>query len=224
MDLNYFTFRHPFTCMVSGPTSSGKTVLVRRILNSFKILINFCEKTGKLKILWAYGQWQPLYEQQISSDIEIRYIFGLPSEEEILEDKPHVIIIDDLMSEVGNNVNFTNLITKGSHHLNISVIFITQNLFHKGTQMRTVALNCNYYLIMKSIRGKSQLRHLARDSFPEKTAYLLEAYDDATADNPFTYLKIDMTQQTPEKYRVTTRITPEETPTNQYMPIVYIPR
>ncbi len=52
-----------------------------------------------LKVIWAYGQWQTLYEEQIPG-VNIRYVEGLPSEEEILSDKPHLVKIDDLMSHL----------------------------------------------------------------------------------------------------------------------------
>ena len=67
------------------------------------------------------------------------------------------------MTELGDNKKFADLFTKGSHHMNLSVIFISQNLFHQGKQMRTIGLNCHYIIVMKSARGKAQLSHLGRD-------------------------------------------------------------
>jgi len=210
--------------MVAGPTSSGKTVLVRRLLNAYKTLTSI--DTRDLKVLWAYGQWQDLYNQKIATNVLVDYISGLPSEDEIKQYNPQIIVIDDLMSELGNNKKFADLFTKGSHHMGINVIFITQNLFHQGKQMRTIALNCHYLIIMKNARGKSQLTYIARDVFPGKTNYLLEAYEDATKEKPYTYLKIDLTQQTPEKYRVSSAITPEEY-SHLYVdfaPTIYVPK
>jgi hypothetical protein len=130
--------------MTAGPTSSGKTVLIRRILKYHKNVISFKnEIIDKLKVIWAYGQWQDLYNEKIPN-VDITYIEGLPSEDEIMSDKPHVIIIDDLMTELGNDKKLTNIFTKGSHHNDISVIFISQNIFHQGSQMRTISLNCHY--------------------------------------------------------------------------------
>ena len=224
MDIENFKFRHPFTCMLSGPSGSGKTFLVRRILKHYRLLTNIQSNT--LRVLWAYGQWQPLYTEKISDNVLVNYVSGLPSEDEIKEYKPQIIIIDDLMLDLGNNKELGNLFSKGSHHLGISVIFITQNLFHQGSQMRTIGLNCHYLIIMKSARGKAQLRHFAGDVFPGKTKYLLEAYDDATKESPYSYIKVDLTQQTPEKYRVTSKITPEEVKQLgvDFAPTVYIPR
>jgi len=42
-----FIFRHPFTCMIVGPSQSGKTSLIKNILFENKELIN--EPPDKLK-------------------------------------------------------------------------------------------------------------------------------------------------------------------------------
>ena len=222
----FLKFKHPFTCMVSGPTSSGKTVFVRRLLNSYKTIFHFEEKKlDKLRVLWAYGQMQNLYSLKISNSVDIKYISGLPNEEELKTYRPNILVIDDLMSDIGDNKNLADLFTRGSHHLGISVILISQNLLHQGKQMRTIGLNCHYYIIMKSVRGKAQLRHFCSDVFPGKTNFLMEAYEDATKHNPYSYIKVDLTQHTDDKYRVSTRITPEEIgESKKSSPIFYVPR
>lgn len=219
--LKHTQFKHPFTCMVAGPTSSGKTVLVRRILKNHKLLISV--GVEKLKVMWAYGQWQNLYKELIPN-VECEYIEGLPSEENIRESSPHLVVIDDLMTELGGNQKLANLFTKGSHHNNISVIFITQNLFHQGNQMRTISLNCHYPIIMKNPRDKAQIRCFGNQVFPGKLKFFLEAYEDAAKDS-YGYLLIDLTQSTPEKLRLRARITPEEVPksiNSPIAPIIYI--
>ena len=216
--MDFYKFRHPFTCMVTGPTMSGKTILVRRILQHFNQLISI--NTNKLKILWTYGQWQELFNQNIIN-VSVQYLPGLPSLEDLKD--INLVVIDDLMNEIGDNKSFADLFTKGAHHLNLSVIYISQNLFHQGKVMRTIGLNCHYIIIMKSIRGKSQISILCRDTFPGKSKAILEAYDDATTSSPYSYLRLDFTQQTPDKYRVVSRLTPEEN-NNILSPIVYIIR
>ena len=41
----------------------------------------------------------------------------------------NVIVIDDQMTETSNDKRVMNLFTKGSHHRNLSVIFLSQNLY-----------------------------------------------------------------------------------------------
>jgi len=219
VERRHLAFKHPFTCMIAGPTSSGKTMLLRNILKDFKLTIFFNETPEKLKILWAYGQWQELYNTKIPL-CDIEYIEGLPNEEEIKECNPHLIVLDDLMSELGNNVKLANLFTKGSHHMNISVIFITQNLFHQGSQMRTISLNCHYLLLLKSVRDKNQIATLGNQLHPNNSKFFIEAYNDATSKN-YGYLKVDLKNNTPDKYRYQTDIIPVN---NKLSPIAYTPK
>ena len=62
----------------------------------------------------------------------------------------------------------SQLFTKGSHHRNISLVLITQNLFHQGPSSRDTLLNSKYIVVFKNPRDKTQIVHLARQDFSEK--------------------------------------------------------
>jgi hypothetical protein len=216
MDFANLQFKCPFTCTVSGPTSSGKTVVTRRILKNFKLLFN--QPIDTLKVVWCYGvvqQFDPI------ENVECTYIEGLISEDSLLQLKPHVLIIDDLMNQLAGDKRLTDIFTRGSHHFNISVIFISQNLFPKGPEMRNVSLNSQYYIIMKNPRDRTQIYYFARQVFHFKYKRMIEAYEDATRE-PHGYLKVDLTQTTPDEYRLQTRINPEEN-SKVFAPIIYLP-
>src|SRR6266705_4415768 len=172
-DCNHLKFKHPFTCMVSGTTSSGKTHLVRRILSNWKYIIDI--KLNRLKILWCFGQHQDLYKIPIKN-VDINYYEGLPSLNDIKSIAPHVIVLDDLMEDVKKDV--VTLFTRGSHHMNISVFLIVQNLFNPN--LRTISLNSHYIIIMKGLRTTHQVEFLARQIFPGKSKSVLSAYKLAT--------------------------------------------
>ena len=112
------------------------------------------------------------------------------------------------MNELGNDNRLLNPFTKGSHHLNLSVIFIVQNIFHQAKNMRGISLNCHYIIIMKNPRDKSQIHCLARQIYPSRSKRLIKAYEDATR-APFSYLKIDLKPSTPEELRIQTNIVGE---------------
>lgn len=216
-------FKHPFTCMVAGPTSSGKTVLVRRFLKNFNVCIcNLPKPCNILNVLWCHGQWQESYKVPISANVKVTYVEGLPEEDYLISFKPHVIVIDDLMNELGKNEKIANLFTKGSHHQNISIFFIVQNIFHKAPVTRTVSLNSHYFVLMKNPRDRSQIRHLASQTHTGNTKFLVDAYNHATT-SPFSYIRVDNTQDTPDNLRVLRRLTPEETANKVFSPIAYIP-
>jgi len=136
---------------------------------------------------------------------------GLPDFSKFDGRRPILLILDDLMAET--NLDVANLFTKGSHHRNISVLYLTQNLFHSNKHMRTISLNSHYIILFKSPRDANQFTILARQMYPTSSKFAQEAYRDAT-ERPFGYIFIDLKPQQDERYRLRTNIFPGE---NQYV-------
>lgn len=63
------------------------------------------------------------------------------------------------------NKDVSDLFTKGSHHLNVSVIFILQNVFHQSPVMRNISLNSHYMILLKNPRDRAQVRHHAQQLY-----------------------------------------------------------
>ena len=70
--LKEMTFRHPFSMMVTGPSGSGKTEWTR------KLLLSSLVQPPPERILWCFGQWQPLYEDLQKRIPCIEFIRGIP--------------------------------------------------------------------------------------------------------------------------------------------------
>ena len=90
--------------------------------------------------------------------------------------------------------------------MNISVIFVTQNIFSQEKYSRTISLNCQYLILTKNPRDKLQLIILAKQMFPASTKFFAEAYEDAVTKKNFGYLLIDLNQITNDENRVQTGI------------------
>ena len=60
---------------------------------------------------------------------------------------------------------------------------------------------------MKNVRDKNQVTHLGRQFAPGKVTQFIDAFNDATSTERG-YIRVDLTPQTPEKYRVQTNIIP----------------
>ena len=203
-------FKHPFTGVLAGPTGSGKTVFIQKLLLNIKSLVTPVPET----ILVCYGEWQPAYNEIKDYNLNIEFIEGLPDLDGLVAGEPKLIIIDDLMGETNDQI--TRLFTKGSHHKNLSVIHIVQNLFSKNKEQRTINLNCHYMVLFKNPRDSSQIIHLAKQMYPRNVHFMQEAYKLATAE-PFSYLLVDLKQDTPENLRLRADIfQPTQT--------VYVPR
>jgi len=100
--------------------------------------------------------------------------------------KPCLIILDVLLNEVYSK-DVCDLFTKGSHHRNMSVILITQNLFHQGRFCHDISLNAKYSVALKNVRDKNRFQYLARQVHPEDSDSLYKSYLEDT-DRPHGYL------------------------------------
>lgn len=147
----------------------------------------------------------------------VRYLDYIPDASLFTDKKNRLVILDDMMRE--SNENVVDLFTKHSHHLSASVIFICQNIFHKGKGQRDISLNSHYIIAYKSPRDRTQIASLARQIEPGNASYISEIFADATT-IPYGYLLLDLTQTTPDHLRYRTNIFPDDTPSN----IVYVPK
>lgn len=197
--------------MICGPTGCGKTYFVKKNLK----FVRRMSSEPFERVIFYYSEWQTAYTNYGTS-IEFRE--GLPQSADYSNDpRAKLIIIDDLMRESSNN-SVVDLFTKGSHHKNLSVMFLTQNLFHQGHGQRDISLNANYIVIFKNPRDRAQIQHMARQVCPENPRFLQEVYYDATA-KPHGYLLLDLKQSTPENCRYRTDIFPDDP-----YHYVYVPR
>jgi hypothetical protein len=70
---------------------------------------------------------------------DVSFVKGVPDFDNP-ENLPTLIVLDDLMDSV-YSTKVSELLTTGSHHRNISLVLITQNLFHLGLSSRDISLN-----------------------------------------------------------------------------------
>ena len=86
-------FKHPFSCLVAGPSQSDKTTFV-------ECLIKFHEKmifpTQKL-VIWHYSEFQPAYERLTKA---VTFKKRVPIETQLKTYSGNLVIIGNLMTEM----------------------------------------------------------------------------------------------------------------------------
>ena len=130
---------HPFTCIVSDPTGSAKSVFTLKLIEHAPEIIS----PSTERILICYGEYQKLFDNYPGVDFHD----GLPDLSSFDEKKRTVLVMDDLMTSTDDRV--VDIFKKISHHRNVSVVYLTQNLFYKNKQTRTLSLNSHYIVLFK---------------------------------------------------------------------------
>lgn len=191
--------KHPFSMLVAGPRRSGKTEFTKNlILDSEKIIDVKIDK-----YLWIFASGQQQLVDKLSHKVE--FIKNLPEhdlEEELRGMGNVLVVIDDLMEESSKRDDVKSLFTRG-RHINVSVVFLTQNLFHRGKNNRDMSLNSDYMVLFKNPRDTSIVSNLSRQMGNGK--FMNWAYREATRE-PFSYLFIDLRADTDDRIRFRTNL------------------
>ena len=201
---------------VAGATNSGKTYWVYQLMKYSKDMFPL---EPPLKFLYSYSIYQDLFLTMEKEIENINFINRIPTHEDIVqfaEDGKHgMIIIDDNMTHAGKSQEVEDLFTKGSHHLKITSILISQNMFNSSPKNRTISLNSQYLVITKNPRACSQLNTLAQQLFGKgKSNILCDVYADVMK-KPYNYFVIDLHSTSDRTYMLRTDIFPCQ------LPIVY---
>lgn len=207
---HFFKFRHPTTISVTGPSQAGKSQYVIKILQNLNFLMTSCPS----QIIWAYGvKNQKQIDQILEINPDVEFVEGVPDKNMFCDhDTDSLVILDDLMDEIGKNSGISKLFTMDSHHCNTSVISILHNLFNQEKFSRTMSLNTHYSILFPNKRDKSQFTRLNAQIFPTHPRFLQSALALASQE-PFNPVILDMHPETPESLSLISGILPDQIPT-----------
>jgi hypothetical protein len=175
----------PFGLIIAGPSTSGKSSIVQKIINNSSNLI----EPPPQSISYFYGQFNSLVPHL--QKLGINVFAGVPTEEQLNAlPKPALIVLDDLLYSVDNKF-LAELYTKMAHHLNLGVIFVAQDIFDK--KIKVARQNSQYLILTRAPSSALSIRNLGIQLFPGRNqlSYFLDAYRQATREN-YSYLFIDL--------------------------------
>ena len=173
----------PFRLIIGGGSGTGKTTLLKRLVNESHFASPF------EKIVYCYPDYlddSPTFFDQI---VEYRpglgdlsYFSNLP--------KNSLIIFDDMMHECGNSNEIMQLFSVIARKKNLSVIFIVQNIYDKGKQMRNIRINATGFILFKFFTANDITQRLIRDigiksSIPKRLL-------DKIYDKRYSYIYVDL--------------------------------
>ena len=138
--------------IIFGQTGAGKTCFILDVIR-YKLVHPFPKN-----IYYMYKIRQPFMDQMNN----ISFIEGLDFNA-IDTNKPSMLVIDDLV--LSTNKDVAEMFILGSHHRQISIFFLTQNLFPNCNLFRLMSTNAHYFVIFQNQRNFRQVMTLARQIF-----------------------------------------------------------
>ena len=146
----------PFRLIVGGGSGSGKTEFVKRLVNESHFASPFD------KIVYCYPEYLNDVPAEFEQIVEYKpglcdltYFAALP--------KNSLIILDDMMTEVGNSDAIMKLFSVVARKRNLSLIFIVQNIYDKGKQFRNIRLNATAFVLFKFYAATDVTKRILRD-------------------------------------------------------------
>ena len=154
-----------------------------------------------------YSEWQLDYDMICEQYPGIEFEKGWRDEifDSLSPDQRTILVLDDQMGVASSSTSVTDLFTKGSHHRNLTVIYLVQNVYIQNKSHRTISLNSHYSLVFRNGREASQFRTMAYQICPNDGKWLVDCFTDATSKS-YKYLVLDHHLSTPEDQTVVTNI------------------
>ena len=209
--LDKYGFDHPTNTIVSGPSGSGKSQILAQILGCADYIFD----PSPVKKILFYREDQTIYDQWYESGLITHKQKGMPERDELMsmisENKDgggSLVFFDDCASFIEENKeDFNYYFTVASHHYKTSFFLVLHSLFSPA--LRILSLNTHRFILTQSPRDVGQVRTLASQSFPGRTQFVVDAYEDST-DREFGFLIMDFSPRCDKRLRVVGNIFSKE--------------
>lgn len=173
----------PFRLIIGGGSGTGKTTLLKRLVNENHFSSPF------EKIVYCYPDYLEDSPTCFDQIVEYRpglgdlsYFSNLP--------KNSLLIFDDMMYECGNSDEIMRLFSVVARKKNLSVIFIVQNIYDKGKQMRNIRINATGFILFKFFTANDITHRLVRDIGIKNT--IPKRLLDKVYEKRYSYIYVDL--------------------------------
>ena len=182
--------------IIFGQTGSGKThfmleLIRKKMIHPFPKNIYYMYKVEQDFM----KSWNKIEEQKIT------FTHGL-NPDKMKTSEPSLLVIDDLL--LSTNKDVVEMFILGSHHKQISLFYLTQNLFPNCNMYRTMSNNAHYYVLFYNQRNFRQVHTLAHQVYVGKDVErITNAYKRASKQQRG-FIVLSFAQGLPEELTVVT--------------------
>ena len=201
-----FKFKTPSSILVVGPSGCGKTCFTEQLLTHHldDLFVN-----PPPVVHYCYGAWQDKFKDMKKAGMTFHE--GVPPSSQLKKwfPKGGLLILDDLMEEGGNDKEVLDLFTKHSHHQNITVMYLCQDMFPPGKYAKSISRNAHYIVAFKNPRDQLGMRNLLLQAFPSNWQDIMDVYRKVT-ERSFGYVTLDLHPASADQARILSHLLKQE--------------
>ena len=213
-------FHQPSNILVSGPSQTGKSSFIYRLIKNKHLLFTSVPKS----VFYVYPSQHPLLDKMIEEKLVDKVLTSLPENVESLEKlltkhkaDGSILVIDDALTQL--RPYLPQLFEVLSHRANCTIILVSQNNFVDSATFRRASNGCHYHVLMKHARNSMKVRNLLQQIDNCNVKFGMDAYKDAVklkkplgGEGPpiYGYVVLDVYPFTNEITRIRSSIFPEE--------------
>ena len=193
-----FRFQTPSSILIVGPSGYGKNCFTQSLLLDHleELFVN-----PPPAIHYCYGAWQDGFQDMKEAGVQFHK--GMPESDHLKSWFPMggLLVLDDLMAEGGEDKELLDLFTKHSHHQNITVLYLCQDMFPPGKYAKSISRNAHYIVAFKNPRDQLVMKNLLLQAFPTCWQDMMDVYQKVT-ERPFGYTVLDLHPTSDDRKRV----------------------
>ena len=177
---NQLQIKLPFRGLIGGPSSSGKTYFIFRLLSQRASL--FAEQFTKIIYCYPHHDFVTQKDREFFQKLElnvpgIEITSELPSVQSLQTNQGHtLLILEDMMQELISSAAHMKLYTVFSSHCSLSILTTTQNYFEQGKFSKTILRNQTFIVLFDSMSDRQATSIISRQLFPHAKNFLTECF------------------------------------------------
>ena len=115
-------------------------------------------------------------------DAGVQFHEGIPETDHLNSWFPKcgLLVLDGLMAEGGEDKELLDLFTKHSHHHDISVLYLCQDMLPPGKYAKSIFRNAHYIVAFKNPRDQLGMSNLLLQAFPTCWQDIMDVYQKVT--------------------------------------------
>lgn len=180
-------FRCPVRIYVVGPSQSGKSTWVLRLVNEMDdwfdckfTTLFYLHPATELGTGSRDDHIIPLQNACEKHNVMFNNISGTVDDffrkAESMIREHRLLVIDDLYQKITDSEAWAEMFQRISHSKFLSIILLSQN-YYSGKQGPAIRRNCSEFVLFKSLREKNYVTNIANDLLKGNAAFLTKCFD-----------------------------------------------